>query len=196
MIIYKVTNLINNKIYVGKTKNSLTYRKYAHKCESLTRDSNTYFHKAIRKYGWDNFKWEIIDETEDDNELNEKETYWIEELKSNIQKLGYNMSNGGEGNALIGERNPMYGKTHSDKTKKKMSDKLKGKTHSEESRKKIGEAKQGENHPRSKLTEEDVIEIKRMLKEGCKQKEIMKRFNIKQPTVSAIKAGRIWSHIE
>ncbi|QIW89883.1 homing endonuclease [Bacillus phage Izhevsk] len=195
MIIYKVTNLTNNKIYIGKTKN-LSYRKYTHKCQALTRDSNTYFHKAIRKYGWENFKWEVIDETETDEELNEKESYWIEKYNSNIQTVGYNMSNGGEGNALIGELNPMYGKSHSDETKRKMSEKMKGKTHSSEAKKKIGEAKQGENHPLSVLTEDDVREIKKMLNNGCKQKEIMEKFNIKQPTVSAIKTGRIWSHIE
>jgi len=59
-IIYKVTNLINNKIYIGQTTGSLEKRKIKHiSCAKL--NSNIYFHKALNKYGIGSFDWEILE---------------------------------------------------------------------------------------------------------------------------------------
>lgn len=91
MIIYKITNLINNKCYVGQTKRSLDERWYGH----CSKDGCTALHNAILKYGKESFKIEIIDRANTESELNEKERYWIEKLNT-IAPLGYNLRSGGD----------------------------------------------------------------------------------------------------
>lgn len=95
MIIYKSTNLINNKIYIGKTINRLEIRIKEHRIYS-NKDTDIFFYKAIRKYGFENFKWEIIENCiSNKDELAAREIYWIRYYNSN--KIGYNMTLGGEG---------------------------------------------------------------------------------------------------
>jgi len=94
-IIYKVTCLINNKIYVGQTSKSLKIRKNNH-IKSVNLKSNNYFHKALRKHGLKNFKWEIIYKCNTRNKVNEKETEFIKHYKS-FGKYGYNQCVGGNG---------------------------------------------------------------------------------------------------
>ena len=98
MIIYKAVNLINNKIYIGQTINSLEYRKNQHFRDSVSenRRKTNYFHNAIYKYGKDNFVFEVIDSADNEKELNEKEQYWIAHYKSNIKDYGYNLDSGGK----------------------------------------------------------------------------------------------------
>ena len=89
MIIYKTTNLKNNKIYVGQdTKND---PKYIGSGLLLTR--------SIAKYGKENFKKEILEYCTKDN-INEREIYWIDILKSSDKQIGYNISLGGQGGIL------------------------------------------------------------------------------------------------
>lgn len=58
-LIYKYTNLLNGKIYIGQTRTSLERRDKKH-CNSS--DDNMYFHKALIKYGRENFSLEVIEE--------------------------------------------------------------------------------------------------------------------------------------
>ena len=96
MIIYKATNLINNKIYIGQTTNSLEYRKNQHFREArCDKRKNTYFHNAINKYGENNFDFIVIDSAESIDELNEKERYWISYYNSTNKDKGYNLDSGG-----------------------------------------------------------------------------------------------------
>jgi len=88
MLIYKATNLINNKSYIGQTIRTIGTRKYQHIYDS-NRNSSLIFHKAIRKYGEDNFKWEIICEAETQYELNKLERFHMLENNS-LTPLGYN----------------------------------------------------------------------------------------------------------
>ena len=83
MIIYKATNLVNGKVYVGQTVNTLKYRKDQHWREAICPSrKNVHFHNALLKYGIDNFEFEIIDRARDVDELNKKEAYWIDYYKS------------------------------------------------------------------------------------------------------------------
>lgn len=95
MIIYKVTNKINGKVYIGKTKYTLNDRKSQHFSECKLYNTHNKFHNALRKYGRRNFEWEIIDRASTEEELNSKEIFWIRELDC-INK-GYNISKGGNG---------------------------------------------------------------------------------------------------
>lgn len=162
MIIYKVTNLINGKIYIGQTIKSLKHRKSCHKSEAFKKCENIYFHRAIRKHGFDNFEWTIIDTALNEKELNEKEIYWIAEYRKT--HVCYNMSNGGDGNTSV-----WVGRKHTEETKKKMSEAAKGhkrnsgvnnsrrgKTLSEETKKKLSDAKMGiklSDETRKKMSE-------------------------------------------
>ena len=85
--IYKFTNKINGKVYIGQT-NNIEKRKRGHKSESFNPNANGYnlpFHCAIRKYGWENFDFEIIEEIADDfsyEYVNEREIYFIQKFDS------------------------------------------------------------------------------------------------------------------
>ena len=122
MIIYKATNIINNKVYIGQTIHTLSVRKAQHE-RSHEYGYKTAFSNAIRKYGKDNFRWEVIYETNSIEDLNEKESYYIKYYKSLVTENGYNLKGGGGndfltqevknkiGESQLGEKNHMFGKT-------------------------------------------------------------------------------------
>lgn len=91
----------NGKSYIGKTKN-FEERKHQHFLASHNLNSQNYhvvFYYAIRKYGWENIEWSIIDEAEKYEDLSEKEKYWIKYYRTYINfenSNGYNMTLGGE----------------------------------------------------------------------------------------------------
>lgn len=91
MIIYKIQNKINGKIYIGQTIGTLEHRMSQHKANNK---KTSVIGNAIQKYGWDNFDVEVIDEAETIEELNQKEIYWIGYYKSLVPK-GYNLEIGG-----------------------------------------------------------------------------------------------------
>ena len=93
MIVYKATNLINGKSYIGVTRNSFKSRQSQHRASA--KKPKHAFGKAIKKYGWDAFCWEILDKTRDLQELGELETMYIKEYDT--YKNGYNETYGGEG---------------------------------------------------------------------------------------------------
>jgi len=96
------------------------------------------------------------------------------------------------------------GLKHSEESKELISEKMKGENNpmfakhpSEETLELMREKKKGENHPKSILTEQDVIEIWKLLDEGIlTQKEIGEKFGVCRRTISAIKTGKIWKHIK
>lgn len=137
MVIYMATNRINGMEYIGQTINSLACRRQAHINKSLYKKDNSYFHNSIRKYGKDNFDWEILhDNITNIDDLNSLEIYYIGYYDT--FNNGYNLDLGGR-NALmseetknkmskaakgkyVGKDNPNYGNKWSDKQKKKISD--------------------------------------------------------------------------
>lgn len=128
MIIYKTTNLVNGKIYIGQdSKNNPEYL-----------GSGKIIKRAILKYGKENFKKEILDFCKDKIQLDEREKYWIKTFNS--VEDGYNISEGGNGCLgckqsfetrekrrlkNIGDKNPMYGKILPKETLDKRSEKVK-----------------------------------------------------------------------
>jgi hypothetical protein len=96
LIIYKVTNLLNGKIYIGQTINTLEHRRSGHYRDTNSRKVNHgAFHNALKKYPEDAFVWEIIDTAESVEELNRKEQYWIAYYDSTNKEKGYNRDSGG-----------------------------------------------------------------------------------------------------
>ena len=95
--IYQITNKINNKIYIGKTEFSIEKRFKEH-CRDAFRERNEKrpLYAAIRKYGVENFKISLIEETDNPEE---REVYWIE--KKGSFKNGYNATLGGDGRKYL-----------------------------------------------------------------------------------------------
>lgn len=93
--IYKITNLQNGKIYIGQAVD-INRRWSEHKSHSFSPKHVSYnfaIHRAIRKYGIESFSFEVLEEC-DENQLNEREIYWIQ--KFNSKNCGYNMTDGGD----------------------------------------------------------------------------------------------------
>ena len=88
MEIYKITNKINGKVYIGQTIRPAEYRFNRHMNDALNNILDTHFARAIRKYGKENFTIEEIDTAQTQDELNQKEQYWIRYYNS--VEDGYN----------------------------------------------------------------------------------------------------------
>jgi group I intron endonuclease len=99
MIIYKSTNKITKKIYIGQTKHTLDTRIKNHINESKTKSKRP-FMLSINKHGIDNFTFELIDSANNLEELNDKEIYWINFYNS-VSPNGYNVTGGGQGKKMI-----------------------------------------------------------------------------------------------
>jgi len=108
-VVYKHTNKINGKVYIGISCN---YKK-RWGSNGIGYYTQTYFYNAIKKYGWDGFDHEIIENNLTKEEACEKEKYYIELYDSTNNKKGYNISLGGSA--------PMYGLKHTEEAKIKMS---------------------------------------------------------------------------
>lgn len=146
-IIYKITNQLNGKPYVGQTTRSIEERFKEH-----VSHNQYLIGRAIRKYGKENFSIEVLEECETFEQLNERERYWITCLDC-IAPKGYNLTDGGEGGfhhtpetrarisaANTGEGHPMFGKHHSAEAKAKIAASGKGRIMSEETKAKLAAA--------------------------------------------------------
>jgi group I intron endonuclease len=141
-IIYKIVSP-KNKVYIGRT-NDFNGRMAQHKHNALVDKKPNTLYKAIRKYGWDNFTKEIICEVDSVNAQKVEEEFI---LAYNSVRKGYNDTYSGGGGDLwkgrrdtneymeyvekmrninIGQKNPMFGKSHSDNTKQLQKEKAKG----------------------------------------------------------------------
>lgn len=89
--IYRLTNTVNSRVYIGKTVN---FKKRM--CEHKNDKRKTYLHNAIRKYGWENFKREIIIDDVPEEDLGNLEMSYIE-VENTMAPAGYNLTKGGEG---------------------------------------------------------------------------------------------------
>lgn len=187
MIIYKITNTINDKIYIGQTILKLSERINGHYADSK-RDRKdkikTKISLAIFKYGFKNFNFEIIAKASCQDELNEIEKKYIKLYNSNIDNFGYNLLSGGN-----------QGGKHSEETKLKISKKLKenpinywlGKTHSIESNKKRSEASKGKLCPqRGRIfTEQERLNISERMKK-YRAENFWSTKKIKKETITSV----------
>lgn len=125
--IYKTTNNLNGKIYIGKKHSTIFDPTYL--------GSGIIVNESIAKNGKENFTVELIEWCESIDELNEREKFWISALKSQDPSIGYNIAPGGDGGVIwkggqhpslgvrrLGPDNPFYGKHHTDATKQLVRD--------------------------------------------------------------------------
>jgi group I intron endonuclease len=134
-IIYKATNTLNNMMYIGQTVKTLNGRRNAHKSDVKYNRYNSYFHKEIKKYGWDNFTWEIVCECDTRKELNESEVFYIKKLNT-LKPLGYNLTIGGDG---------CSGRIILESTKRKISDAKRGRKFSDEHKQNLSKSHIGQS---------------------------------------------------
>lgn len=136
MLIYKITNNINNRVYIGQTTKTLEERKNNYYNEYKWSKNPRIIIQAMRKYGFSNFNFEIIeDNIKTQQDLDKQERYYIMEVyHSLVEENGYNVECGGNSNgkhtlatkqkigmAQKGKLNHMFGKTGElNKTSKKV----------------------------------------------------------------------------
>ena len=197
----------NGKRYVGQTVR-LDKRIIQHKQGARNHNLASYncaLHRAIRKYGYDSFVLDILEEDIPRSELDDREKYWIKEMDS-FGENGYNMTEGGDGN---------LGRTWSEEQRKDMSLKKMGQNKGiplkEETKRKIGEANKGKSHPiseetRRKISEHNARAVRKkvmFLNDGIYRgkpfypgmtfesvKDCADYFGVKLNTMSSIKAGK------
>ena len=186
MIIYKTTNQVNGKIYIGQDKyNNPSYL-----------GSGKILHLAFQKYGIENFKKEIVEECESTELLNEREKFWIAYYNSTDRSIGYNIASGGNGGDTISnhpnkeeirkrhsnwmkENNPTKGRKKSDSEienwRRSYAGKWKcennssfGSKRNESSKQKMAEARKQWH---KNLSEEERLEIGKKISEANKGRE-------------------------
>ena len=177
--IYSITNTVNNKIYIGQSKN-IKARINRHKSElKHNKHKNLYLQRECNKYGFDFLKFEVLEFCEE-TELNFKERYYIEKFETNNYKKGLNLTNGGENTKWTkearekrcGSGNPMYGKNIS-------------KEHLEIVRvSNLGTS--------DKLTVEDVVIIKTKLSENYNLQKLAEEYQVSYSTIHKIFCCKNW----
>ena len=193
--IYMIKNKKSDKKYIGQTCNPI--RRWAeHKYKN-----NLAIQKAIDKYGSDHFKLQIIEENVKQENLNNREKYWIN-FYNTYKGVGYNLCEGGSN---------FYNRTLTQEHRDKIGDAHRGKTLSKETRKKLSLAKKGRKlrnstikklekffsspkHPSNKLSKKDYISIhKKYYKNNKRQDELAAEYDIDRTQIGRIVRGEHWA---
>jgi group I intron endonuclease len=166
--VYLITNIANNKVYIGISKDvEKRWKKHLQISNNTKSKHNYAIHKAIKKYGQENFSLIILKSLETLNEAKLSEINYISKYKSNIKNFGYNLTIGGEG----------VSKPMSEQTKKKISLANTGKIRTQETKNKISISNKGKkrtteailNYSKAKkgniLSEETKNKISKKIKE-------------------------------
>lgn len=191
--IYKITNTINNCVYIGQTRQKFIKRYWHHKwkLKNNTHD-NKYLQNSWNKYGEGKFVFEVLKVVDDVNVLNIEEIKFIDYYR----KIGncYNVQDGGqpiqlnkyissESRKRIGElnRKRMIGSKLSEETKKRMSESRKGKFYTTKN---------------TVLSDSIVFEIKQRLINGQKTSDIAKELDVKYGHINNLISNNTWSHVK
>ena len=175
--IYKIINILNQKIYIGQTICSLNQRFKRHLQESKNYKYNSHLYSAILKYGEENFEISAIEIDVPSSQLNEREMFWVTFYQSQNPNIGYNIAEGGnkppkntywkgkkQPSEMIekrrqkqfGRESPMKGKQQSKDAKDKISRNnakfWEGKHLSEETKQKLRNKNKGQDNSHLKVS--------------------------------------------
>lgn len=103
MLVYRITNTVNGKVYIGKTGKAVARQRWQQHVASARRNSPRYLHRAIRKHGPDVFTVEVLHNAKTAVELSRMETFFIILHQSHKPENGYNLTLGGEGVTMTDE---------------------------------------------------------------------------------------------
>jgi group I intron endonuclease len=176
MYIYTITNLLNGKVYVGQTvQENPKMRWYAHLADTK-RGKKSYLYDSMRKYGIDNFQWEIVQQASNIDELNILETSWEQKFKL-------------EGKILYNNRGTGNNKLHSEQSILKMKESQKA-AHARRRLNNGGAEKHKEPIHKGKKNQWVLTEEQKQ-----KKKDIMKEVNKRSfggKTWKVIEGKRVW----
>lgn len=192
---YKITNLVNGKVYIGKTN-----RPRERWLEHQSRVMGYPISNAIQKYGIDNFSFEIIAIGESETEINKSETLFIKQHRSNINRygklFGYNLTDGGEG---------ITGWKHSEVVRQQMSKSHVGLRPTEENLRKRSKSRTGILHTKEtkmQIREHSAkaklnLEIAELIREEYKvgdtsHTKLGLKYNVSSATIGFIINNKIW----
>lgn len=179
--IYKITNMVNGKCYIGLTRRNVRVRFRQH----ISRPAR-YIGRAIRKYGAHNFVCDVIQcKIKTQKELNDAEEFWIKYFNSTDPNIGYNLNSGGNQPSFVseetrrkisenhadfsGDKNPRYGKCGDDST--------------------IG----GEKNPKAKLNRDLVVEIRE--NKELSRKQLAEKYKVSLSTIDYIINNKTWRFV-
>lgn len=164
--VYSATSPIN-KLYIGQSTQKFSKRKRQH-LYAAKRNPKYPFHHAINKYGFDNIEWKILYESDDLEDLNHVEKFYIKEFETLVGQNGYNLASGG-----------LNYEVH-ESTKKKMS-----------------LLKRGEKHPLSRLTRSKVEDIREKYLSGEYTYVLLsKEYGVSRETIVDVVRNRSWKDDE
>lgn len=177
--VYAIKNTANSKVYIGSSI-SINERWREHKRDlKSNKHHSQHLQKAWNKYGEDCFEFNILEECNREETLI-REQYYLDKFQSFNKNKGYNIAKNSSA--------PMMGRKFSEETLAKLSEGVKNRDESCWLR--------GEDKFNSKFKDEDIVEIKRMISEGCKIVDISKLYDVGANTITQIKTGERWSHIK
>lgn len=163
--IYTITNIVNNKIYIGYTKNFYA-RKHSHfSALNHNRHYNYFLQKSYNKYGKDNFIFEVLVECDTIEILPSIENYWCNILNTHNMKYGYNIAftnptgyNQYSKESRLKLSKALTGRKHTELSKQRMSESAKGRIFSEETLDKISKSMKGKNTGKRGKRDSKIIE--------------------------------------
>jgi group I intron endonuclease len=233
--VYQIKNVNNDKVYIGSSKD--IRRRMLRHVSRLKRGvhKSPHLQNSWNTYGAEFFEFSVVEEVDLDDDINillECEQRWMDATKCYEPECGYNIrryacDSGWLGRThsdatkeilskintgrFDGESNPFYGKTHTEETRKLLSDKAKerlsvpenngmyGKRHTYESRRKISETRmknkccQKEQNVNSKLTMDDAAQIRQLYATGqYSQSDLGEKFGVVQSTIGVIVRNVAW----
>lgn len=201
--IYKITNIVNGKVYIGQTIN---YKKRSKQHFSTLRKGvhrNPYLQKSFDKYGEDKFVIEIL-ETCSHDKLDQLEIHYINEYDSLNKRIGYNMLTGGSKRRIIPEEvrkkigMAHKGRKNTPEHNKNISIGRKGIVLPMEAiirmknTKKENKTQWGENNPNAVLSNEQVENLILDMLEGLTVEDVMEKYKCSRQTVYGITRNRTY----
>lgn len=183
--VYKITNLVNNKVYIGKSNTSGNrWKQHLRIAKYKYPGSYSYVHKSINKYGKENFLFEIIKYFDDENDAYNYETQLVSEYKSNKDKFGMNLNTGGRRSFR-----------QNDEVKQKISKQRIGFKFSPDSLIRMSESHKGQIPVSRKFTLEQVFDIRlenarlKLAKFNNREEFLAIKYNVSRSCISKLLIG-------